>query len=148
MVSSSAQTVEDYLASLPAERRDVVAAMRSLIQSHLPAGYVETMNWGMISYEIPLADYPQTYNNRPLNYIALAAQKNHFALYLSAVYGDAHLEQRLRSAFLAAGKKLDMGKSCVRFKRSEDLPLDALGEIIAAVPPKKFIEIYEKARNK
>src|SRR5690606_35123491 len=116
MASSSATTVEQYLAELPPERREVVATMRALVLQHLPAGYEERMNWGMISYEVPLARYPDTYNKQPLAYAALAAQKNHYALYLNCVHAGDDREAALREAFAAAGKKLDMGKSCVRFK--------------------------------
>ena len=117
MVSSKATTVAAYLAELPAERRAVIAAVRKVVRKHLPKGYVETMNWGMICYEIPLKRYPVTYNRQPLSYAALAAQKNNYALYLTGCYGASALQQKLAAAFKAAGKKLDMGKSCLRFKK-------------------------------
>jgi hypothetical protein len=147
MVKSTASTVEEYLDSLPADRRTVVAAVREVVLRHLPAGYQETMCWGMISYGIPLEVYPRTYNGQPLGYAALAAQKNHYALYLMAVYGDPAREARLREGFTQAGKKLDMGKSCVRFHRLEDLPLDVIGEVIASTPPDKLIASYERSRR-
>lgn len=147
MARSGARTVDEYLAELPDERRAVVAAVRDVIRAHLPRGYDETMNWGMISWEVPLSRYPDTYNGRPLSYVALAAQKNGYSLYLMSPYQDPALDARLRDAFAAAGKRLDMGKSCVRFKRLEDLPLDAIGDIVAAVPPDAFIERYERARS-
>lgn len=87
MARSEAATVEDYLAELPEERRAVVRAIREVIRANLPPGYAETMNWGMIAYEVPLARYPDTYNKKPLAYAALAAQKNYYALYLNCVYG-------------------------------------------------------------
>ena len=146
MASSAATTVEEYLAELPPERREVVAAMRALVLRHLPAGYEERMNWGMISYEVPLARYPDTYNRQPLAYAALAAQKSHYALYLNCVHGVDEREAALREAFTAAGKKLDMGKSCVRFKRLDQLELDALGHAIASTPPEAFIAQYEASR--
>jgi hypothetical protein len=105
------------------------------------------MNWGMISYEISLEVYPSTYNGQPLSYAGLAAQKNHYALYLMAVYGDPAREARLREGFAQAGKKLDMGKSCVRFRRLEDLPLDVIGEVIASTPPDELIATYERSRR-
>ena len=148
MASSRATTVEDYLAELPAERRAVVAEVRDLVRRHLPAGYEETMNWGMISYEIPLARYPATYNRQPLTYAALAAQKSHYALYLNCVYQDAGRATALADGFARAGKKLDMGKSCLRFKRVDDLALDAVAESIASTPPDAFIAQYEQARGK
>lgn len=147
MARSSAATVEAYLDELPEERRAVVAMLRDVIARNLPAGYEERMNWGMISYELPLASYPDTYNGQPLSYVALAAQKSGYSLYLNAVYMDPALEQRLRAGFGAAGKKMDMGKSCLRFKRLEDLPLDTIGEIVAAVPTDAFIDRYEQSRR-
>lgn len=148
MARSAAATVADYLDALPPERRAVIAEVRKVIRRNLPKGYQEVMNWGAITYELPLERYPNTYNGQPLCYAALAAQKNHFALYLMTVYGDKKLEQELREAFKRAGKKLDMGKSCVRFKAVDQLPLDAIGRIIAAVPPDKYIAAYEKSRRR
>ncbi len=148
MVSSSALTPEEYLLSLPAERRTVIEAVRDLILANLPPGYVETMNWGMLSYEIPLATYPNTYNGQPLSFAGLAAQKNNYSLYLMPVYTDPVLLQRLQDAYARAGQKLDMGKSCIRFKKPEDLILPVIAEIIAAVPVQKYIEVYEKSRTK
>lgn len=145
MASGSATTVAKYLASLPAERRTVVAAVRKLVLKHLPAGYEETMGWGMISYGIPLATYPDTYNGQPLCYAALAAQKSHYALYLMGPYSDSKQVAALEKAFAKIGKRMDMGKSCLRFKRLEDLPLEAIGKVIASAPPKKYIAIYEKS---
>lgn len=143
MVSGSATTVASYLASLPPERRKVVAAVRKVVRKHLPAGYRETMGWGMICYGIPLKTYPDTYNGQPLCYAALAAQKNHYALYLMCAYADAKQYAALKQAFARAGKRMDMGKSCLRFKQLEDLPLDAVGKVIASTPPKKYIAIIE-----
>jgi hypothetical protein len=148
VVQSKAETVEQYFEELPAERREVVAAVRAMILEHLPAGYVETMNWGMIAYEIPLARYPKTYNQRPLGYVALAAQKNYFSLYLMSVYADSQEERALRAAFAAAGKKLDMGKCCVRFKRLEDLELEALGSLIASTTPEHLIQLHEACHRR
>ncbi len=148
MATSNARTVDEYLAELPAGRREAVSAVRDVMRRHLPDGYEETMNWGMISYEVPLSRYPDTYNGQPLSYAGLAAQKNNYAVYLNGVYQEPALEEQLRDAYAAAGKRLDMGKSCVRFKRTEDLPLQAIGEIIAAVPVDTFIARYEAARRK
>jgi ribosomal protein L16/L10AE len=126
----------------------VFAAVRDMIVRCLPAGYRECMGFGMINYVIPLERYPKTYNGQPLGYVALAAQKNHFALYLMCVYMNPEREAWLREAFAKAGKKLDMGKSCVRFKKLDDLPLEALGELIAATPPESYIERYEASRRR
>lgn len=148
MVQSSATTVEDYLAELPEERRAVVVAARDLVLRHLPAGYHEMMGWGMICYSIPLAEYPDTYNKQPLCYAALAAQKRHFALYLTSVHDGSADERRLRDAFAAAGLKLDMGKSCLRFTSMRDLVPDAVGAVVASTPPAAFIARYEESRKK
>lgn len=148
MAKSGATTVEGYLEELPADRRQVVSAVRDVVRRHLPAGYQETMNWGMISYEVPLERYPDTYNGQPLSFAALAAQKNHYALYLNGVYQDAERESWLREEFRKAGKKLDMGKSCLRFKKLDDLPLDVIGRVIAGTPPEELIAGYEASRRK
>ena len=148
MVTSRAATVPDYLAGLPAERRKAIAAVRAVIRKNLPKGYKEAMGYGMICYSVPLARYPDTYNGQPLCYAALAAQKQYNAVYLMNVYGDAAEARAFKAAFKKAGKKLDMGKSCVRFKTADDLALDAIGNAIAAVPVKAFIERYERAKKK
>jgi hypothetical protein len=146
MARSNAGTVAEYLRALPAERRAVIAAVRRVIRGSLPAGYVERMEFGMIMYEIPLARYPDTYNGQPLCYAGLAAQKDYYALYLMSCYQDPKQVARLRDAFNERGRKLDMGKSCLRFKRLEDLPLEAIGAIIASTPPDRFIAQYEASR--
>ena len=143
MVSSNAKTVEGYLAELPDERRAVVTEVRKLIRKHLPKGYEETVTWGMLSYQIPLEQYPGTYNGQPLGYVALASQKNYCALYLMTPYMDPAQGEALKDAFAKAGKKMDMGKSCLRFRSTADLPMDALGKIIAATPPKQYIAMHE-----
>ena len=147
MVSSKATTPAAYLASLSPERRKVIAAVRAVVKKRLPVGYVETMNWGMLSYEIPLSRHPDTYNKQPLMYVALAAQKNNYALYLTGTSGDPALMARLVAAYAAAGKKLDMGKSCLRFKTLDELPLDVIGDIIASTPVERRIEV-EAARQR
>ena len=146
MATSKAATVDEYLAELPEDRRAVVSAVRDVVLRNLPEGYQESMAFGMIGYGIPLERYPDTYNGQPLSYAALAAQKNYYALYLLGAYQDSEQERQLREAFQAAGKKLDMGKSCVRFKKLDDLPLDAIGRFIASTPPEAFIAHYEAAR--
>jgi hypothetical protein len=148
MVSSAATTPEDYLASLPEERRAVISQIRDLIRKNLPKGYVESLNWGMLSYEIPLERYPDTYNGRPLGYVALAAQKNGYSLYLLGPYGDEGQAAKLREGFEKAGKKLDMGKSCVRFKQPADLALEAIADTIRSTPPEAFIAQYESIRSR
>lgn len=143
MARSTATTPEEYLQELPEDRRAVVSAVRDVILRNLPQGYVETVNWGMLSYEVPLERYPATYNRQPLGYAALAAQKNYYALYLTGAYWNPEQASRLQEGFRRAGKKLDMGKSCLRFRSLEDLPLDVVGEVIASTPPDEFIAWYE-----
>ena len=147
MAKSGAATVAGYLSELPAERRAVLAAVRAVVRKNLPAGYRETMNWGLICYEIPLTRYPNTYNGQPLCYAGLAAQKNHNALYLTDVYQDPSQAKRLKDGFRKAGKKVDMGKSCLRFQKLEDLELEVIGEIISRTPPDTFIARYEASRR-
>ena len=147
MVSSKAATVEDYLAELPDDRRDAIAEVREVILANLPDGVVETMNWGMISYEVPLEVFPDTYNKKPLMYAALASQKNHMAVYLTAVYSDEELESWFVDAYEATGKKLDMGKSCVRFKKIDQLPVDLIGDVIARVSLDDFLDTYRKVKG-
>jgi hypothetical protein len=146
MVQSSTATVKQYMDELPPERRREIAKVRSVVRKNLPKGYRETMIWGMIGYGIPLEKYPDTYNKQPLCTAGLAAQKNYNTLYLLGAYGDPKQRKRLEDAFKKSGKKMDMGKSCLHFRRADDLPLDAIGEIIAAMPPEKLIAIMETVR--
>jgi uncharacterized protein YdhG (YjbR/CyaY superfamily) len=141
---SDARTVGAYLKELPEEKREVLAKVRGVILDNLPEGYRETMSWGMISYEVPLDRYPNTYNGRPLMYMALAAQKNHFAVYTTGVYMDPGGEEWVRSEFERAGKKLDMGKSCIRFRKLEHVPLEVIGRIAGGHTVEGFIEAYER----
>jgi hypothetical protein len=145
---SQATTVEQYLAELQPAQREIVVAVRALIRKHLPKGYAETMSFGMIGYGIPLLRYPDTYNGQPLSYVALAAQKNAYSLYLMGCYLAPEQERELRAAFTKAGKKLDMGKSCVRFKALDDLVLPAIGKLIGSMSVDDYITYYEAARRK
>ncbi|HEX9964549.1 MAG TPA: DUF1801 domain-containing protein [Allosphingosinicella sp.] len=146
MVSSKAPTPEAYLSELPPERAAFVARLRDLINANLPDGYVERMNWGMINWEVPIERYPDTYNGQPLVYAALAAQKNYAALYLNCVYASEERTRRLRDAWAATGRKLDMGKTCLRFKRVEDVAEQVLAGTIRSVPVDRFIAEYEAGR--
>jgi uncharacterized protein YdhG (YjbR/CyaY superfamily) len=147
MVSSKAASPEAYIAELPPERRELVSRVRDLVNANLPPGYVERMSWGMIGWELPLERYPDTYNGQPLVFAALAAQKNHTALYLNCIYASDERTQRLKDSYAAAGKKLDMGKSCVRFKKAEDLAESVLAEAISSVSVDAFIAEYELTRG-
>lgn len=148
LAASKAATVAEYLKSLPTERRRVVSAVRSVVRKNLPKGYREAMGFGMITYGIPLKSYPHTYNGQPLCYAALAAQKNYYALYLMGAYADPSSGRKLAAGFRQRGKKLDMGKSCLRFKSLDDLPLDVIADTIASTPPEKMIAYVEKSRPK
>jgi hypothetical protein len=142
----AAATPDTLLAALPPDRRAVFAAARDLVRSALPAGYEEQVQGAMLAYVIPLARYPATYNRQPLMYAALAAQKRHTALYLTGPYMDAAQAEALAAGFAAAGKRLDMGKSCLRFQSMDDLAVDAVRSVIAATPPAAFIARYEASR--
>ena len=146
-MTSSAATVEEYLRSLPADRRAAISTVRATILAHLPAGYEERMGYGMIAYVVPHTLYPAGYHcdpKMPLMLANLGSQKNHMAMYLMTVYGDPATEKWFRQAWTATGKKLDMGKACVRFRKIEDVPLAVVGQLIARVPVKEYIARMEK----
>ncbi len=143
---SKAETVKDYLSELPDDRRTAIAAVRKVIRKNLDKGYKEGMQYGMIGYFVPHRVYPPGYHcdpKQPLPFASLASQKNHMAIYLMCIYGSSEQETWFRKEWAKTGKKLDMGKSCVRFKKLEDLPLELIGEAIARVPAKDFIAYYE-----
>ena len=144
----AAATVDAYLTALPDDRREAVEAVRDTILAHLPAGYEEHMRWGMICYEVPLATFPDTYNGKPLMYAALASQKRHMSVYLMGCYMDDATRREFERAYAATGKRLDAGKSCVRFRKLEDLPLDVVGEAIASFEVDVFIEAMTRAKKK
>ena len=141
MASSTAPTPEAYLAALEPGRAAEVGQVRDLVNAALPDGYRERMAWGMISWEVPVELSGPTYNKQPLVYAALAAQKNYNALYLNCAYASAERTERLRQAFAASGHKLDMGKSCIRFRRAADLNLDAIRAEIASATPSEYIAL-------
>ncbi len=141
-------TVAEYLAGLPADRRATIAAVREHVRRHLPEGYEETMSAGKIAWVVPLARYPKTYNGQPLWYAALASEKSYCSLHLMRAYGDPQQTAALAAAFARAGKRLDMGKACLHFKRIEDLELDAIGAVIASTPPAAWIARYEHSRKR
>jgi hypothetical protein len=147
MVTSTAATPDEYVASLPADRATAVQAVRDVINANLPAGYREGMAFGMIGWYVPLERYPGTYNGQPLGLVALASQQNHLSLYLNNVYGDRSTEAWFRERWARTGKKLDMGKTCVRFRTLDELPLDVIGETIARTELDEFIRHYESARG-
>jgi hypothetical protein len=147
VAGSRATTIAQYLAALSPERRRILAAVRAVIRRNLPSGYREAMHWGMITYQVPLSRFPETYNGQPLMYAALASQKNYCTLHMMAVYGSPEQLAALKAGFQQAGKKLQMGKACIRFRSLEDLPLAVIGEAIARVPLDRFVAYFTKARK-
>lgn len=148
MASSRAATVSAYLKELPPERRAVISAVRDVVRKHLPAGYEESMGFGMICYGVPLKKFPKTYNGQPLCYAGLAAQKHHYALYLMGAYANPKVGKGLAGEFKKRGKTLDMGRSCIRFKKLDDLPLDVIGDAIASTSVDQMIAYVTEAHAK
>ena len=146
-MQSKAKSVKQYLSELPDDRLQAIEAVREVILDNLPEGYEESMNWGMITYQVPLSRYPNTYNKKPLMMAALASQKNHMAVYLTGVYADGESRGRFVEAYRQTGKRMDMGQSCVRFRKLEDLPLELIGEAIAEYTVDEFIELNERIRS-
>lgn len=147
-MQSRATTVDEYLASLPEERRAAISAVRDEILRSLDGEYAEGMQYGMIGYYVPHTVFPPGYHadsNQPLPFACLASQKNHMALYLMSVVDESSEGGRFREAWAKTGKKLDMGKSCIRFKRVEDLALDVIGDAIRRMPARAWVEYYLKA---
>lgn len=146
MVKSKASTVAEYLAELPDEQRAEVSTVRDVILANLPDGYVEVMGWGLITYAVPLEVSGPTYNKEPLLYVALSAQKRYYSVYLTTVMEE--FEESFRTRWAATGKKLDMGKACVRFKRASDLALDIIGDEVARLSVPEFLDWHAESRAK
>lgn len=145
-MASTVSSVEEYLASLPEDRRQAIAAVRKVILKNLPKGYQETIQYGGIGYSVPHSIYPAGYHcdpKQPLPFAGLASQKNHMSLYLGCIYVDPGTAEWFKEAYAKSGKRMDMGKSCVRFRKLDDLPLDVVGKAIARVPVEKLIAMYE-----
>ena len=136
--------VQRYLASLPADRRAAIGRVRDAINARLPPGYEETIQYGMISWIVPPSRLAATYNGQPLALATLGSKKQYMALYLMSVYGQTALGAWFRDAYRATGKKLDMGKACVRFKTLDALALDVVGEAIARVPIDAYVALTGK----
>ncbi|HEB52752.1 MAG TPA: DUF1801 domain-containing protein [bacterium] len=148
MARSTATTVEQYLDGLPLDRRVAIEAVRQVVLDNLGPGFEEGIQYGMIGYFVPHSVYPNGYHcdpRQPLPYLSLAAQKNHFAIYLMGLYMDPDGAAWFERAWRATGKKLDMGRACVRFKKLEDVPLDVVAEAIRRMPAKRYIATYEAA---
>jgi uncharacterized protein YdhG (YjbR/CyaY superfamily) len=156
-MQSKAATVEEYLAGLPEDRRAAIAAVRKVIRENLDPDYEEGMQYGMIGYYVPHRVYPAGYHcdpKQPLPFAALGSQKNYMSLHLMSVYfgggeDDAASQHArwFREEWAKTGKKMDMGKACIRFKKVEDLPLELIGKAVKRVPAKKYIQFCEAART-
>ena len=146
-MASGEVTVEGYLDGLEPERRETVRAVHAVLRAAMPPGYHEGVAWGMITWSVPLERYPDTYNGQPLGYVALAAQKRHYAVYLMGLYSDSEQDTDFRGRWVASGRKLNMGKSCLRFNRLEDLDLDLLADVVASMPVETFLATYERVRS-
>ena len=147
-MQSSAKTVAAYLKELPEDRRSAISAIRDVIRKNLNPGFEEGMLYGMIGYYVPHSLYPAGYHcdpKQPLSFACLASQKNYMSLYLIGCYGNEVEESWLRDQFKQAGKKLDMGKCCIRFKKLEDLPLEVVGEAVRRTTVEQHIADYESA---
>jgi uncharacterized protein YdhG (YjbR/CyaY superfamily) len=147
MARSTASTPDEYIASLPDDRREAVATVRDVVNRNLPPGYEEGMAYGMIAWWVPLETFPDTYNGEPLGLAGLASQQNYISLYLNTVYGSPAEQAWFTDRFAASGKKLNMGKSCVRFRRLDELPLDVIGETIARADLDRTLAHYASARG-
>jgi len=146
-MAAKPSSVKEYLDSLPEERRKALAKVRAAVNKGLPKGYREGIQYGMIGWSVPHKIYPAGYHcdpKQPVPFAGLASQKNHMSLYLMCIYGDEKHRKWFESEWKKTGKKLDMGKGCVRFKKVEDLPLDVITEAVARVPVDAFLEHYEK----
>lgn len=149
-MTSDAKTAAEYVESLPEDRKAAISKVRAIIRKNLPKGFAEVMQYGMISYVVPHKLYPAGYHTDPkqaLPFAALASQKNNMAIYLMTIYQDPALEKWFRAQYAERGLKLDMGKSCIRFKKLEQVPLDVIGEVIAKVPVADYIARYESERR-
>jgi hypothetical protein len=146
MLRAMAAAVDEYLARLPEDRRAALSALRKVIKKNLPKGYEEGIQYGMIGYYVPHSIYPAGYHTNPkepLPFLSLASQKSHMAVYLMCVYQDAALNTWFAAEYKKTGKKLDMGKSCLRFKKLDDVPVELIGATVARVPVADFVARYE-----
>jgi len=147
-MQSQATTVTQYLAELPAGRRFVIERVRAVILQNLDPVFEEGIQYGMIGYYVPHRVYPAGYHcdpKQPLPFVSLASQKNYMSVYLGCVYSHPESARWFRAAWAKTGKKLDLGKSCLRFKQLDDLALDVMGEVIRRTSARAFIEYYEAA---
>jgi hypothetical protein len=140
------QTPEEYLVALAPDRRAVLEPVHDVVQAAVPPGYERTVEFGMLSWVVPLSRFPHTYNGRPLAYVSLAAQKRHCSLYLMGLSTSTERELSFRQRWTTEGRTLDMGKACLRFRRVEDLDLDLIAEAVASTGVEEYLELYARAR--
>ncbi len=151
-MQSKAKTPKEYIDSLPEERKQAIKELRKVVLKNLPKGFSEVMSYGMLGYVVPHSIYPDGYHcdpKQPLPFMCIASQKNHVAVYHMAVYGDKDLSKWFTTEYAKQGKaKLDMGKSCIRFKSPDHIPYKLIGELAGKITVKKWIEMYEKGMKK
>ena len=147
MPKAGATTVSNYLDQLPAERRKTMEVVRKLVNQSLPAGYEEGILFGMVAWYVPLSRFAKTYNGQPLSVACLAVQKDYTSLYLTGCYGDERARARLEAAYAKAKMKLNMGKSCLRFRSLDELLVPAVEEALGAVSPQALIDTHERAHS-
>lgn len=151
-MKSKATTPEQYLSELPEDRKEAMLKLRNAIKENLPQGFEEVISYGMLGYVVPHSIYPSGYHcdsKLPLPFINLASQKNFIALYHMGIYANKNLESWFVSEYPKHVKtKLDIGKSCIRFKKMDDIPFDFIGELAAKVSVEDWISNYEKAFRK
>lgn len=146
-MQSPASSPADYLDSLPEERRGDVEVVLDVVRAAIRPGFDETMSFGMISWVVPLSRFPETYNGAPLSYAGLAMQKRHNALYLMGLYADPEVEEDFRSRWAATGRRLDMGRSCLRYRTAADLDLGLVAEAVGRFDADEFVALYERSRT-
>ncbi len=145
-MQSNAKSVVEYLNELESLRAAEVVALRDLVLRNLPNGYQEKMSWGMICYEIPIDISGPTYNKQPLVYAGIASQKNHLSLYLMSVYSKPEIEAEFLRLWHKSNKKLNMGKSCLRFKKLEDASVEVISFAISALELPEYLKIAQEPR--
>ena len=147
-MQSKAATVDQYINELPEERKKPMEEIRKVIRKNIPKGFQECMSYGMVGYVVPHSKYPDGYHcdpKLPLPFLAFASQKNFIAIYHMGIYADPKLLKWFTEAHAKAWpKKLDMGKSCMRYKKPEDIPYALIGELVTKITPDDWIEIYER----
>ncbi len=151
-MKSEATSIDEYLERLPENRREAMTRLRKIIKTNLPKGFVETMSYGMIGYVVPHETYPAGYHcdpRLPLPFLNIASQKNHVAIYHMGIYATPQLLSWFTEAHAkASSKKLDMGKSCIRYKNAEDIPYELIAELVSKITPQEWIDTYESVFRK